>query len=173
MSNRTDLILYATPTGQLAEVCGAYFSKASVLGSTVAQTYPPHCTLTGFFRREPHQVPAVVREIQATSAQLGPLPDDAVEIVALRHERSWVGLELWSPWLRAFTAEFAARHKLGAGDDALRPKDWLHLSLAYGQDLELERYNDLAASLFTPVPRGGWAIGLWERRDTSWIHHPH
>jgi hypothetical protein len=118
-------------------------------------------------------VAVVVDELRTTLTQLGPVPDTAVDIVALRHEPTWVGLELSSPWLATFTTEFVARHKLGAGDDALRPKDWLHLSLAYGQDVELGPYSDLAAAFFAPVPDGSWSVGLWERRGTTWIHHPH
>ena len=43
-----ELILYATPTGPLADACAAYFGAVE---PTTAQTYPPHVTLTGFFHR--------------------------------------------------------------------------------------------------------------------------
>jgi alpha-D-ribose 1-methylphosphonate 5-triphosphate diphosphatase len=48
---RRELILYATPTRPLADQCNTFFEAAADLGPTSAQLYPPHCTLTGFFRR--------------------------------------------------------------------------------------------------------------------------
>ena len=47
--SRRELILYATPTGPLADACDRFFAAVESIGPTVAQTYPPHCTLTGFF----------------------------------------------------------------------------------------------------------------------------
>ncbi len=48
---RAQLILYAIPTGLLAEQCDRLFRMVRAIAPTTAQTYPPHCTLTGFFQR--------------------------------------------------------------------------------------------------------------------------
>ncbi|MDG2026150.1 MAG: hypothetical protein P8J50_03515 [Acidimicrobiales bacterium] len=49
--SRAELILYATPTGPLAEELDRLFAQFAERAPTTAQTYPPHCTLTGFFQR--------------------------------------------------------------------------------------------------------------------------
>jgi hypothetical protein len=93
--------------------------------------------------------------------QLDIPPAGAVEVVGLRSEPNWIGLELRSPWLLDVTTRFEATHRLDPGDDALRPKDWLHLSLAYGVE-DLSVYAALV-ELIDPDAPAGWEIGLWER----------
>jgi ubiquitin-associated SH3 domain-containing protein len=134
----------------------------------VAQRYPPHCTLTGFFRRHPDRVDEVAAEVARVVDLRGPVPPDAVTVTGLTTGEEWVGLELSSPWLQALTADFERHHQLMPGDDPLRPKDWLHLSLAYGCD-DLDPHCRLAEKLFATIPPGGWEVALWQRRiDGSW-----
>lgn len=165
--SRDELILYATPFGPLGEQLDALDEELQVAGPTTAQTYPPHCTLTGFFHRRPAAVPRIVDEVAQTLAEVGPCPVDGVEIVALRDEPGWIGLELRSDWLLAVTAGFVARHRVEDGDDALRPKDWPHVSIAYGD-------GDMAPAQarldrIDPTLPAAWRIGLWRRgRDGSW-----
>lgn len=181
---RRELILYATPTGPLAEQCAAYFDAASqTLGPTTAQTYPPHCTLTGFFRRTDAGVARAVAEIAPVIAAAGPVPGDAVTVVGCHATAEWVGLELRSPWLSDLAASVADGHTLAPGDDALRLKDWLHLSLAYGTAIDrpaadrssiallLDRYGALAEVMIDPNAAVGWEVGLWERTDQGWVRH--
>ena len=78
-----------------------------------------------------------------------------------------VGLVVTSDWLIDVTADLVGHHAVGPGDDALRPKDWLHLSLAYGVD-DLRSHAARAGS-FDAGAAGGWELGLYERRhDGSW-----
>jgi hypothetical protein len=171
MTQRRELILYATPTGPLAAACNEYFAAVAALGVTLAQTYPPHCTLTGFFRRDPSRVRIVAEEVQDALADLCPSSPDAVSIVGLHEQPTWIGLELSSLWLADCTAAVVARHQVQAGEDAVRPKDWLHLSLAYGPNTQLDAYAERARQSFSPMPLGGWEVALWERDGQSWIRH--
>ncbi len=175
MSARRELILYATPEGELGRQCRRYFEVAAAeIGPTTAQTYPPHVTLTGFFRRADPRADEVVAEMLEVVRDHGPPPPDSIEA---EHHRAddWVGLAVRSPWLEGVTARVVAGHRLEPGDDALRPKSWLHLSLAYGRlpdGTTLDRYRHLASDLVDPAAPGPWAVSLWERRDDgSWVDH--
>lgn len=167
---RLALILYATPTGPLAEQVDAYFAVAEELGSTTAQTYPPHVTLTGFFHRAADDLDRIRAEATAVIDRHRPIPADAVRVTDLAYLDGWVGLTVESALLEAVTAEFVAEHHLGDGDDALRPKDWLHLSLAYGVD-DLDPYWARVEGLVDPAAEVTWEVGLWERTPTGWHRH--
>ncbi|MGF1599487.1 MAG: hypothetical protein ACFCVK_21675 [Acidimicrobiales bacterium] len=78
------------------------------------------------------------------------------------HDGDRVGLVLRSPWLEAATARVFADDRVGSGDDPVRRKNQLHLSLAYGVD-DLGPYASLARELVRPPAAAGWSIGLWER----------
>jgi ubiquitin-associated SH3 domain-containing protein len=169
---RRELILYAVPTGPLAGAIDRYF--AALRGDpapTTAQTYPPHCTLTGFFRRDDQGASNAIDRMGRAIDQAGPVPDDAVDIVGLTADERWVGLELRSTWLADLAATAAARHQEGPGDDPIRLKDWLHLSLAYGLD-DLTTHAALALDSIDPTLDAGWEVALWERhRDGAWTRH--
>lgn len=190
---RRELILYATPSGLLADQCEQYFRAVSAvnavnagLGETTAQTYPPHCTLTGFFRRTDRGTDRAIAEMLPVINAAGSVPDHAVKVLRLLVNERWVGLELQSPWLKELAASVAGAHTLEPGDDALRPKDWLHLSLAYGTSttrtsttgrsaanpLDLAPYGVLAKQLVDTRAAVSWEVGLWERSaDQRWIRH--
>jgi hypothetical protein len=166
-----ELILYATPTGPLATSCDAYFRAISEIAPTVAQTFPPHCSLTGFFRRTHVRSAGVVDELTRAIADLGPVPDNAVTVDGVRRQPDWVGLELESRWLLRAVRKLIAASEPGPGEDALRPKDWLHLSLAYGID-DLDVHASLAQTMFENPLSAGWSVGLWERLPTGeWRRH--
>lgn len=173
------LILYATPTGPLAAACHRFFDILSHdgpdpdpgPGPTTAQTYPPHCTLTGFFRRAGDRARDTITSMGRMVSEAGPVPRDAVEVAALSHHGDWVGLELRSPWLIELTAAIVAAHPPRGDEDALRPKDWLHLSLAYGVP-DVGPYLPLADALVDPALPAGWDVRVWERRDDgTWYRH--
>lgn len=157
-----ELILYATPSGPLADQCHRYFRAVEDCGSTTAQLYPPHCTLTGFFRRPAERRREIIAEVDTVLDEVGPVPVGEVEVSELRTEDDWVGLVLRSPWLEATTAEFKARHRLRDGDDPLRLKSWLHLSLAYGAT-NLAPHRRLANDMIDPAAEAVWSIALWQR----------
>lgn len=181
---RVELILYATPTGQLADQCAHFFRQAHDLGPTEAQTYPPHCSLTGFFRRHRHDIDGATAELVAVLAGHGIGPDGRVEadevvIDGLLAHGSWVGLGLRSGRLERIAADFATahRHDPTTGDDPIRLKSWLHLSLAYGEVLAggppspppvepaafIGPYRQLATTVIDPTLRTDWEVALWQR----------
>lgn len=168
-----ELILYATPTGGWAEELATFFRAAQALGPTTAQTYPPHCSLTGFFRRSPG------RRADALTALRRALDDQGLDasgrvgchdvaVSAVRLGEGWLGVELSAPSLEALAAAFAAAHghETNLGEDAVRLKRGLHLSLAY-DDPPLERdlapYAALAARWLRSAPDAPWEVALWQR----------
>lgn len=162
-----ELILYAWPTGPLADAAARYFEVATErLGPTTAQTYPVHCTLTGFFRRHGARGDEVVAQLNSVLAAHG-TPDDVVVERLGRHD-GWVGLELTSPGLLALIDLVVDADVPTADEDALRPKDWLHVSLAYGVD-DVGPYAALAEEMVDPTAAAGWEVGFWERLpDGAW-----
>lgn len=169
------LIVYACPAGELAAQCDQFWAFAQGVGSTTAQTYPPHVSLTGFFRRPPSRVGSLVDEIEAALAATPDPP--VVEVVALRYQPLgpggglWLGLEVSSPYLTAMVAELVAGNDPGDHDE-LRPKNWLHLSLAYGLVDDLDVYHQRAQALVDPEAAADWDVGLWERTaDGGWLRH--
>ncbi len=161
---RRELILYATPVGPLAEAIEAYFGAVE---PTTANDYPPHCTLTGFFHRRPARANEIADEVRNLVASTGPVPEDGVVVRDLHLDADWVGLELHSPFCEEFTARFVAEHQSDPTDDALRPKDWLHLSLAYGVD-DLTTHAATASEVIDPALPCTWEIALWERSGAAW-----
>ncbi|MGE0732228.1 MAG: hypothetical protein AB7O92_28985 [Acidimicrobiia bacterium] len=168
---RAQLILYAVPTGLLAEQCDRFFRMAAAIAPTTAQTYPPHCTLTGFFNRPVHRIGVVLDAYAQTLDRAGLHRSGRVEscevtVRGIRRDAGWLGLELSSPRLLEVAASFAAAcaPQREPGDDALRLKDWLHLSLAYDCDTEtLDRHEGLARAVVDDGLHCDWEVGLWRR----------
>lgn len=165
--SKDEVILYATPTGAFSDACDRYWASLHKLDSpTTAQTYPPHCTLTGFFHRRPADIPRLVNEVVAVSGVTG--SELTVQSARLEKKDGWVGFVLESHSFEAAIREFVSRHVVRDGDDALRPKTWLHLSLSYGDGADPDRHMAEARRIFDGVDPGPWSLGLWCRRDGSW-----
>ena len=167
-----ELILYACPTGLLADDLEAYFTEATArFGPTTAQTYPVHCTLTGFFRRQGQRAEAVLRRLGGVIDEIGPPPQGAVSVDRLGVREGWVGLELSSPWLLDLNDVFVGADDVNGDEDPLRPKSWLHVSLAYGVT-DLAPYVELAREVVDPSRPVGWKVNLWERNmNGGWTVH--
>ncbi|MCC6435291.1 MAG: hypothetical protein IT196_09705 [Acidimicrobiales bacterium] len=172
---RAQLILYAVPTGLLGEQCDRFFRMARAVAPTAAQTYPPHCSLTGFFHRPVHRVAESTDALALTFDRSGLDPAGRVEacevqLLGLRRHDGWLGLELASERLSAVAAAFAlaCAPRRQPGDDALRLKDWLHLSLAYDTDGDtLDRHGALAHAVVDDGLQCDWEIGLWRRHPVD------
>ncbi|MEO0492213.1 MAG: hypothetical protein AAF081_02225, partial [Actinomycetota bacterium] len=94
-------------------------------------------------------------------------PDDVV-VDRLGIHDGWVGLELSSPGLLSIIDAVVAADVVAPGEDALRPKDWLHVSLAYGV-ADLDPYVALAEEIVDPMAVATWHVGFWERLPNgSW-----
>ena len=161
-----ELILYATPVGQLADACREYFAFVE---PTTAQDYPPHITLTGFFCRSDPSI--AIDAARRVIADAGPVPADAVHVTRLACSDGWVGLEITSPWLEQLTRAFADLVPAGPDEDTIRCKDWLHLSLAYGRP-DLAVHAAEATRRIDPAAPVQWDVALWERDDRGvWARH--
>lgn len=162
-----DLILYATPEGPLAERCDALWAELTTAQGTAAQAYPPHVTLTGFFRRAPERVDDVVADV---GRAVGPFHLDALEDVSVAPlcSEDWVGLEVRSLGLHDLTAAVVGAHRAAPGEDALRPKDWLHLSLAYGDGVDVAALAPRCVEAVAGARATGWTVGLWRRDEDGW-----
>lgn len=167
-----ELILYACPTGPLAGDLETYFAEVSErFGATAAQTYPVHCSLTGFFRREGSRADEVVADLNAVLGDFGPPPPGSVTVDRLGVHEHWVGLELSSPWLLDLIATVVAADVPRGDEDALRPKDWLHVSLAYGVD-DLSNHAAFARETVDVARPAAWTVGFWERNVNGvWTAH--
>ncbi len=163
-----ELILYATPVGPLASACREFFDAST---PTTAHTYPPHVTLTGFFRRGQARADEMVELAREVIADAGPPPAGSVEVVDLLARPDWVGLEVSSVWLTDLASRFAGTDVAGAEEDAIRLKTWLHLSLAYGVD-DLSAHAAAAHELVDPSLPVEWEVALWERLSAGhWERH--
>jgi hypothetical protein len=167
-----ELILYAWPTGPLADDLATYFTEVTNrFGPTVAQTYPIHCTLTGFFRRRDGRADEVLSHLGQVVADVGPPPEGAIRVERLGVHEEWLGLELGSTWLLELIDTVVEADRPRADEDALRPKRWMHLSLAYGTD-DLGPYVDFARSTVDLSRPASWNVGFWERHvNGAWTQH--
>jgi hypothetical protein len=171
MMNAAKLIVYACPTGTLADQIDAFYTVSRErFGPNSAHAYPPHITLTGFFHDD-HA--AVGLYTAALDAARGAQPQGVITISELLTTAEFHGLLIASPWLEALTADFAARAHSPTRRDALRVKRNLHLSLAYGfASSDGSALGDLACSMVDPAAPAGWALRLYERRpDATWVVH--
>jgi hypothetical protein len=163
------LILYATPRGVVADVAARYFDPVSE-PSTIAQRYPPHCSLTGYFSVEPEHVEPFVA---ATAS--GEREGVVTTSVRLEVRERWIGLGVEPADELQRIARRFARETAGLPGrlDDLRLKSWMHLSLAYGHDPR--RHDELALvaqDLFDGPLSVDWRVALHERRGAGWIVHP-
>lgn len=171
----TDLIVYATPTGPLAEAVERYLKDSERLcGTNEAHRYPPHITLTGFFHDVPRSIPGYERALDRAVRAASPPPTPVLYVAGLHTRGDWHGLEIRSPWLQSVAAGFAANAAASSPTraDTIRLKDWLHLSLAYefGPAHEPALASAALASV-DPRALAGWRVGLWQRDGDRWTSH--
>lgn len=168
-------ILYACPTGPLADQIEHYFETTKKqVGPNTAHTYMPHCTLTGFFKDERSAAElynTALAQSLAETASSKPTPP--LTITELLISEKFHGLKLESDWLEKTAAQFKLNGDTPTRQEDIRLKSWLHLSLAY--DFAPEQHESLAKiateliDLQTPV---GWDIRLYEREiSQEWVLH--
>ncbi|MEO1132132.1 MAG: hypothetical protein AAFX40_05425 [Cyanobacteria bacterium J06639_1] len=167
-----EFIVYACPTGAIAAQLATYFQRSlTECGSNAAHGYMPHCTLTGFFHDELEAAPIYLKALDdALNQARSPQPNPAIAITALTFQPAFHFLKLESDWVLRLMEDFRDRARSDTRVDALRLKDWLHLSLAYEfpaeQYVQLQR---LAAEVVDPRSPAGWELRFYERHgDRSW-----
>ncbi|NEQ43297.1 MAG: hypothetical protein F6K00_06945 [Leptolyngbya sp. SIOISBB] len=169
------LIVYACPVGELAEQLEAYFSKSRVACSpNTAHQYMPHCTLTGFFEDTTNSIPKYTQTLERSLKRYRrSQPTPPIDVSKLTFRSEWHGLELSSDWLKKLVLDFVCNATSPTRKTPLRPKDWLHLSLAYG--FEAEQHEDLttlAQDLINPQSSVKWELRFYQQHlDGAWTCH--
>lgn len=167
-----ELIVYACPTGELAGQLEAYYTRArTAFGANAAHRYSPHITLTGFFHDTVASIPIYVNAL-AEALAVAPQPP-MVAITGLMFEPHFHGLLIESPWLKNLTQAFAWLAQSPTRADAIRLKDWLHLSLAYKFQPEhaapLKAVAREMVDISAPVV---WELRFYERfGQDEWRRH--
>lgn len=170
-----ELIVYACPTGPLADELAAYFAATrQTCGPNAAHNYMPHVTLTGFFHDTATGLPIYLRELEAALVRAqAARPPPPLTITRLHLDESFHYLKIESDWVKALIADFAAHAVSPTRIDDLRLKDWLHLSLAYHFQAEQHpSLAELARLHVNPQTPVSWELRFYERRpDQSWCCH--
>lgn len=173
MGKHSELIVYATPSGPLAEQIDEYRARSeAACGRNAAHGYPPHCTLTGFFHDVRESVSIYIDALVESMAGAPRAPAHVVTIVEMNRSGDWHGLELRTPWLEKVTESFAGRAHSSTRTGGIRLKSWLHLSLAYEfPPADADQLARLARTLVDPEAPVRWNLDLWERRGPVWERH--
>ena len=170
--NNYQFIVYACPTGELAENLTKYFAKSGELyGENTAHKYMPHCSLTGFFTDELSSVPLYLQALSSAylSAKNSSRSLD-IKITKLTFNENWHGLELRSNSLKQLIGNFARLASSSTRQEKLRLKDWLHLSLAYDFDPKYrEQLKDLARETINLQADVNWELRFYQKNsDWTW-----
>jgi ubiquitin-associated SH3 domain-containing protein len=185
---RLELIVYACPLGELAQAIDRYFAMSlAQWGANAAHRYMPHCSLTGFFQE--WAVPESPDTMQTLSIYHDVLTDlfgDAsvrstptIAVKALHFRSDWYGLELESPGIKAkiqtFIQTLQIQHRHQHELAPIRPKEWLHLSLAYEfSSIAAMPLKQLAQDLINPELSIGWEVRFYQRMaGNQWHCHGH
>lgn len=175
MDSARKLIVYACPTGPLAEQAAAFYRESLArFGPNSAHAYPPHITLTGFFHDDAAAIPAYVAALGAAHARaVADRPPAPVVIRELHRHDTFHGLLIDSPWLEALAADFAALAHSPSRRDPIRLKGGLHLSLAYGfRPADGPALGALAADMVQITAPVGWELRFYERQgEDGWVCH--
>ncbi|MEM6836643.1 MAG: hypothetical protein AAF609_07285 [Cyanobacteria bacterium P01_C01_bin.120] len=169
------LIVYACPVGELADQLNTYFSKSRMTcGPNEAHHYMPHCTLTGFFDDVPSSVPKYTQALDRSLKRYRrSQPTPPLEITGIQFRDDWHGLELTSDWLKKLVLDFVCTATSPTRKSPLRPKEWLHLSLAYGFGPDqADMLKTLAEAVISCQASVAWELRFYQQNpDRSWICH--
>jgi ubiquitin-associated SH3 domain-containing protein len=170
-----ELIVYACPTGELARQLDAFYDMSRAeCGPNTAHRYMPHCTLTGFFHDEFSAIPTYLMALDQALAQAQlARPSDAIRISGMRFLDNFYFLAVESAWLQQLAAGFAQRAVSSTRPDAVRLKDQLHVSLAYGFAPEHGQcLTQLARQMVDASAPVGWELRFYERHTGDrWTLH--
>ncbi len=169
------LIIYACPTGPLAEQIAAFYGASRErFGRNSAHAYPAHITLTGFFHDDAVAIPRYIAALETAHARaMASRPPFPVQIREVAFLDTFHGLLIESPWLEALTADVAATMDSPTRRDTLRVKSDLHLSLAYDfRSGDGPALADMATSMLDITAPVAWNLCLYERLpDGGWVRH--
>lgn len=170
-----EYIVHACPRGPLANQLDAFFAASkAAFGPNTAHGYLPHITATGFFRMEPKHLPRFAAALDGAVQLSAPnRPGPVVQIRESMFELELHCFVIDAPWLTELANQF--REALDAPEDRalIRPKDWLHLSLAYGFPPEHHApLKAMAGDMIDPHAQASWDLCLLERTaPAQWQCH--
>lgn len=169
---RSQFIVYACPTGALAADLEKYFVDSQALyGKNAAHQYMPHCTLTGFFADDLQSIPIYLQALDRAylNAKNTNLPLD-IEIIQLTFSENWHGLELQADGIKQLITKFTQLENSPTRQEAIRTKDWLHLSLAYEfEENYAEQLQNLAREIIDLTASVNWELRFYQKgADWSW-----
>jgi ubiquitin-associated SH3 domain-containing protein len=171
----TKFILYACPTGELADQIDAYFEAVKTNCSwNPALDYMPHCSLTGFFHDNAPAAQHYAHDLDRIVTRMRPSkPDPVMAVSGLIFDADFHGFTLQSVWLADLTKAFAATTCLKMRHEAIRIKEWLHLSLAYQfKPDEHHTLKALARKYINPRAAVGWELRFYQRQnENQWTCH--
>ena len=169
------LIVYACPTGDLASQLDAYFAQSRALfGENLAHQYMPHISLTGFFHDRSSTIPRYVHQLDRALAVLHQQqPYAAITMTRLNLSDEFHGIEIESAWLKQLIDAFITFASSPTRRDAIRKKDWLHLSLAYQfPPAQAPTLRSLAQSFVHLDAAVKWQLRFYEQHpDKLWTCH--
>jgi hypothetical protein len=171
-----ELIIYATPKRILAAQLDRYFVlSAERYGRNTAHRYMPHVTLTGFFHDDEATINWYCTKLAAAhQAAQQVRPDPTMQITDCVFREDFHGLLVVAPWVRNLVADFASRAADSPSrQDAIRLKDGLHLSLAYGfPEHQHEGLATLGRECVDPTAAVSWQLCLYQRHaGDQWVLH--
>lgn len=182
-SGHEQLIVYAEPQGALGARCAEFWAAVSAAeAATSAQEYPPHVSLTGFFGRHPARRADVVDAFTAALDEVVPAGLDGSRwagpvTTEYQANDEWIGFHVQASWMDALIAAFVAdpRTAPDAAEDPVRPKSWLHLSLAYGDGFADGRpVAEAESAPFADVrTETAWSLAVWRRDAHGWERLAH
>lgn len=161
-----ELIVYACPVGELAEQLGRYFARSlAECGHNGAHDFMAHVTLTGFFHDVEESIAGYVDALGRAIVSVPPVGAPAT-VTGRLLQADFHLLTVESPWLRSVVGAFcAATSTWTTRVDPIRPKQWLHLSLAYAFGPELHGpLSRLALECVDPDASCEWEIRFYQRR---------
>lgn len=171
----SEYIVYACPTETLGRQIDDFMERsAREVGPNAAHPYPPHITLTGFFRDTADACSLYGDALhRAHEAILRGIELPIVRIRKLQASPQFIGLRIESPVLLSLAEYFARHPQVAARPEAVRLKCNLHLSLAYGfPKQQYARLRALAERTIDLRANVGWCLRYYERRaGDQWVLH--
>jgi ubiquitin-associated SH3 domain-containing protein len=168
-------IVYACPTGELFEQIEVYYHRSkTACGQNLAHQYMPHCSLTGFFEAPVDEMPIYLEALQQAYQQAKqqniPL---SIQILGMTFKPDWHGLELEGIGIQKIITDFIQKVEKSYVEVQLRPKNWLHLSLAYGFKLQhSQALKQLAQQSVNPQTPTAWELRFYQRHfNGQWTCH--
>lgn len=166
-------ILYACPLGGFADQLEQFYAESSqTIGRTPAQDYMPHSSLTGFFiDTEINPKPYIDSFVPLLDKHLADIPTPPITITNLKMNDLFIGFELEAQWIKDMVRTWKNSIDIPTLLEPIRPKDWLHLSLAYKFPEEKKNaYTVLAQKYFPELPASEWEIRFYQRNGNDGNH---